>query len=183
VTVAGNDNYNAASADIAVTVKDKTSVALAVTQDSGVYGSDLADPVFDTVEGASVPVIEYEGFGSTVYARSSEKPTLPGSYWVRVSYETGTSSYSGSARFDITKAFISEAIVALATQEVYNGSEQEVNISYVLLERILTLGTDYVITAGGSATNVGDVTLEITGIGNYRGTKTITWSLRKAEYD
>ncbi|MCR4674649.1 MAG: hypothetical protein K5675_06540, partial [Lachnospiraceae bacterium] len=47
---------------------------------------------------------------------------------------------------------------------------------------LLREGVDYRIVSGGTATNVGNVNLTIEGLGNYTGTKTVSWSLQKATY-
>ena len=77
---------------------------------------------------------------------------------------------------------ISSAVIALGTQKTYNGTAQQVIIDSVTVGGTsLTKDVDYTITAGGSATNVGIVTLTITGKGNYSGTVSAQWSLQKAK--
>ena len=72
--------------------------------------------------------------------------------------------------------------ITLGTQNIYNGSPQPVVISKVKTgsATLLENGTDYTITSGGTATNVESTQLIITGMGNYTGTKSAYWTLRKA---
>lgn len=81
-------------------------------------------------------------------------------------------------KVNITRKNISGATISLGTQKTYNGSEQDVVISKVTVDGTdLTAGSDYTITSGDKATNVGDNTLVIEGKGNYTGTARATWTL------
>lgn len=81
-------------------------------------------------------------------------------------------------KVNITQKNISGATITLGAQKTYNGSEQDVVISKVTVDGTdLTAGSDYTITSGGKATNVGDNTLVIEGTGNYKGTASAKWSL------
>ena len=76
---------------------------------------------------------------------------------------------------------ISGAVITLGTQKTYNGTAQDVVITSVEVDgTTLTKGTDYIITSGGTATDVGNNTLKITGKGNYTGTAQKDWSLQRA---
>ena len=88
--------------------------------------------------------------------------------------------YERTAPKNISDASVS---ITLGTQNTYNGSQQNVVISSVQDgNTLLREGVDYRIVSGGSATNVGNVNLTIEGLGNYTGTKTVSWSLQKATY-
>ena len=81
-------------------------------------------------------------------------------------------------KVNITQKNISGATISLGTQKTYNGSEQDVVISKVTVDGTdLTAGSDYTITSGDKATDVGDNTLVIEGKGNYKGTASAKWSL------
>ena len=182
VTVAGNDNYNGTTEDIAVTVKSKAASVLEVTHAGGQYSYDLPDPVFSSAGAVTEPLIEYEG-NSVVYARQTAKPTAVGIYRVYVSYETDTVIYSGSTQFSITKAYLPNAEITLGTQALYDGSLHEINIDSIVLNgRTLVYGTDYYLSGDTTANLVVNKTVTVNGTGNYFGEKDITWSLRKADY-
>lgn len=95
-----------------------------------------------------------------------------------------TVTANANAKFNIVEPpkDLSAAVITLGTQKIYNGSAQEVVITSVTVDSTpLTKDTDYTITSGGSATNVGDTTLTITAKGSgYTGTKTASWTLQKA---
>lgn len=76
---------------------------------------------------------------------------------------------------------ISAAVVTLASGTLtYNGSAQTKQVASVVVDgKTLLAGTDYTIS-GNSATNAGSYTLTITGIGDYEGTVTKTWTIAKA---
>ena len=54
----------------------------------------------------------------------------------------------------------------------YNGSEQKIAPVVKDGEKVLVEGTDYTVSYTEDLTNVGTVTVTVTGIGNYTGTKT-----------
>lgn len=80
-------------------------------------------------------------------------------------------------KVNITRKNISGATITLGTQKTYNGSEQDVVIDSVKDGSTTLTGSDYTITSGGKATDVGDNTLVIEGKGNYTGEASATWSL------
>ncbi len=84
---------------------------------------------------------------------------------------------------------ISNAVITLSfTEATYDGTKKEPSIvSVTLYDRLLAQGTDYetVITSadtGGasSGVNAGTVTMTFTGKGNYTGTKTATYVIKRA---
>ena len=60
---------------------------------------------------------------------------------------------------------------------VYNGDKQEWEPTVVSGGKTLTEGTDYTVSYKGDTTNVGKVTVTITGKGNYTGTVTRTYQI------
>ena len=73
---------------------------------------------------------------------------------------------------------ISNAVITLGTQEVYDGTEKSAVIDSVTLNGVEL--SDYEITSGGTATVVEETTLTIAGTGFYTGEATAVWSLEKA---
>lgn len=99
--------------------------------------------------------------------------------WVKFSnssYSDFVTSYSVS----VTAKNISGATITLNDAPTYNGSEQTITINKVEVGSTPLTTDDYDITSGNKATNVGNTTLKITGKGNYTGTASTTWSLKKA---
>ena len=77
---------------------------------------------------------------------------------------------------------ISGATITYGTQNTYNGAEQSVVIDSVKVDGTTLTSSDYTITSGGTATDVGDTPLTIKGKGNYTGTATAStaWKLQQA---
>ena len=84
-------------------------------------------------------------------------------------------------KVNITAKDIGSAVIALGAATTYTGTEQSVVIDSVKVDGTpLTNPTDYTITSGDKATDVGNTLLTIKGEGNYTGTASTTWSLQKA---
>ena len=112
-------------------------------------------------------------------------PTEAGSYTVMVTIVADNLNYysSASASFPLTiePRTITDAVLNMGTQNVYNGTEQSAVIESVTQDgKTLTAGTDYTILSGDTATNVETTSLTIRGTGNYTGEVTADWSLQKA---
>ncbi|MDD6481470.1 MAG: Ig-like domain-containing protein [Lachnospiraceae bacterium] len=74
-----------------------------------------------------------------------------------------------------------KAVIGLdQTTLVYSGEEQGPKITGVTFgNKTLTEGTDYTVTAGSTAKEPDSYTLTITGIGDYSGTATADWAIKK----
>ena len=116
-------------------------------------------------------------------ASNGAAPKNAGSYWVKASVASDANygaATSAAKAFTISAKSISGATITLNDAPTYNGSEQAITINKVeVASTSLTTG-DYDITSGNKATNVGNTTLKITGKGNYTGTASTTWSIKKA---
>lgn len=76
---------------------------------------------------------------------------------------------------------ISNAIVTLGASLTYNGSAQTQTVQSVVLNGdTISPNVDYKIS-GNVATNAGNYTLMITGIGSYSGTAYVNWSISPAQ--
>ena len=179
----GTPEYKAyaKTAAITVTVADKTSAPLAggVTQSGCTYGETLANPVFTKPTGTTITTYFYEGTltkdGS--YYTGLSKPTEAGTYTVKVTCETATHIYMGTALFTIEQKDISGMDVTLSKSTTpYTGSSQSVTVSSV---GTLILG-EYTVGGTTSGTQVGTYTVTVTGHGNYKGTADKTWEIKKA---
>ena len=69
--------------------------------------------------------------------------------------------------------------VGFISDVVYNGDEQKIAPVVTFGETTLTAGTDYEVSYSEDTTNVGEVTVTITGKGNFGGTKTATYNITK----
>ncbi len=104
VTVAESDNYMGTTGTITVTVTDKETVSLTVTQSGTTYGQTLTAPTYEEPVGTAATTVRYTGTkrdGST-YGPSASAPTDAGNYTVTVTCETGDTIYTGTASFTIS---------------------------------------------------------------------------------
>lgn len=93
---------------------------------------------------------------------------------------TGTGNFTGTIfkQFSITTCSITNAKVE-ELQNSYTFTNQEIKPTIVLKinNRTLTLGEDYTLDYDEDRTNVGSKSITITGINNYAGTKTVSYSI------
>ncbi len=124
VGAAGDDNHEPKTLYITVTVSDKDSGILTVSQDGITYGESLPDPIYlQPIEGGTETFI-YSGTKAdgTSYGPTAEKPTDAGSYTVGLTYETNDKVYHGSASFAIARKQITVRVAN--KRAVYTGFEQ-----------------------------------------------------------
>ena len=169
--------YKAYSGTITVSVTNKATATLDVSQSGCTYGETLAEPTYSAPAGTSSTVINYNGTvlkDSSTY-NSSTKPTEAGTYTVTVKCETATHIYEGtSASFTIAPKNISGMTVTLSdSTKEYSGSAQTVTVSSVGA----LAASDYDVSGATSGTNVGNYTVTVTGKGNYTGTASATWKI------
>ena len=75
---------------------------------------------------------------------------------------------------------ISDCTVSFGTQSyTYDGKEKEPTVTVKHGSTTLTAGTDYTVSYENN-TNAGTATVKVTGIGNYKGEQTVTFTITKA---
>ncbi|MBR4058755.1 MAG: hypothetical protein IKK03_02835 [Lachnospiraceae bacterium] len=191
VTFPASEQYNEAVRTITVTITDKNTAELS--------GVSLADAdykykdetklaqVYHSEPGSRVKedIIEYSGTtrSGATYARSTTPPTQAGNYTVHVTYETKDTIYTGSDDFVIRPKDISSLVtVTLGEALTYNGTEQtqtvakvyDANADYTFDE------TEYDITGNKQTDASNYYSLDISGKGNFTGTKTVSYTIAKA---
>ena len=188
VTITGIGNY---SGTVTRTYQiTPASVTVTADNKSKTYGS--ADPELTaSVEGTigtdtvSYTVTRAEGENAGTYTITASGEEIQGNY--TVSYVTGT--------FTITAQSITEpdtedpdpnylgVTVGDLGNLVYNGLSQEQEPVVKDKNKVdLVKGTDYTLSYSTDTTNVGTVTVTVTGIGNYTGTVTRTYEITPAPY-
>ena len=190
IPVTNATNYN--NYDITVTVKAlakssiPTSVLNAITGYSGTYDGTAHDAVVKGDAVTSDYTLTYSDSENGTYldTKTVKDVADSGPVWVKVS-RPGYADAKTSVSVTVTAKDITDATITLGTQKTYTGKSQDVVISSVKVSGItaaLVKGQDYTITSGGSATNVEETELTITGTGNFTGTATATarWTLVKA---
>nr|MCR5117390.1 InlB B-repeat-containing protein [Lachnospiraceae bacterium] len=177
-------NYDIECSNGFLTVTEKETRQLAITQDSVEYNPDsqIADPNYQDIPGPiTFENIVYSGLKRNgVQYFSPDKPTEAGQYTVKVEIETEEVRYFGTKEFNILPLDISLASVTLGETLTYKGYIQNQIVSEVKVGDI-TLGEyDYSVT-GESATDAGTYELTVTGIGsNYTGSVTKQYTVEKA---
>ena len=148
-------------------------VSLRVTDwDYGVHSDAKNGPFYCAAAGVTVA---YTGRNGTTY-NSTTLPTDAGDYTVTATY----GGMTASADFTISRRDLSYASANFGTQRTYSGDAQGVALDSVTCDgKTLVRGTDYTITGGDTATNVGLVSLTLAGKGNYTGTRSDYWTLQK----
>ena len=97
----------------------------------------------------------------------------------------GTNYKSGSAKYTLTvvdgKTDVSELTVSLsATSYTYDGNAKEPAVTVKNGSTTLTSRTDYTVSYSDN-TNAGIATAKVTGAGKYKGEKSVTFTINKAE--
>ena len=182
VTFGQSTNYYGGTKIITVTVVNKDTAALTVTQADTTYGTALADPQYAGKSWTTVPSKSYTGTTATGEAySSSEKPTAAGNYVVTVTGEDENYIYSGNAAFKIDPKSIAGASVTFGAQDTYDGLSKAVKNMTVKDGSNALTGSDYDIISGGAAIDVAEQQVTIEGKGNYTGTATSAakWKLQK----
>lgn len=113
-------------------------------------------------------------------------PTNAGTYYVKAfmaSDGSHAAAESNVLSFTISPKDIAGADITLASDSLpYNGTEQTVSITSVLLDETPLNSGDYDIQSGGRATDAHDsITLTIRGKNNYSGTASKIWKITKID--
>ena len=166
---ATNPNYEDALGQATVTITPK-AVTVTANDKSKVYGDD--DPALDaTVSGTlgtdtvAYTVSRAAGEDVGTYTITPAGDAAQGNY--AVTYATGTLTITAPSITDETRFAVSQP-----ADVVYNGLEQRqgVTVHDSTTGKDLAEGTDYTLSYSDDVTNVGTVTVTVTGIGNYTGT-------------
>lgn len=182
VPVTGATNYEDYQITVTVTVGDKAldSNTMKVNLEDWTYGDTPKSPAISGVDGSNA-VYHYTGTGDTSYGPSATPPTNAGTYQVTATYETDAILYTAIADFSVLPKSIGNADITLGSSLIYNGSEQTMTVSKVIVDgQGLTENTDYTVGGTVKGTDAGDYTLTINGTGNYAGTAEKTWNIAKA---
>ena len=114
-------------------------------------------------------------------ASDGAAPKNAGDYWVQATLAADSSYGSATSvakKFTISQKALTDSMITLGTQATYDGSAHGPVYSVKDGTTVLNKGTDYIETSGfNPLTNVGNMTLGISGAGNYTGEAIATWSL------
>ena len=150
-----------------------TITAATFVETNLVYNQQEQSPVINQVLAGEL-VVPAEG-----YVVTNNKATNVGNYTATI---TGQGNYQGSvtAQFSIIPADAQLFAITLVPEEfTYNGQEQKPTVTVKDGETTLVEGTDYTL-AFSPCINAGTVIVTATGKGNYAGTQTATYVIKKA---
>ena len=183
-------NYSFTAGSYTFDIKAGTS-SISITGDPGkTYdGNAVADPaVSQTGSTGAVTYTYYTDAACTSKtttasgaASDGAAPKNAGDYWVEAALAAGSSYGSATSiakKFTISQKALTDSMITLGTQATYDGSAHGPVYSVKDGTTVLNKGTDYIETSGfNPLTNVGNMTLGISGTGNYTGEASATWSL------
>ena len=175
VSISGMGNYSgSATAHFTITKADISKAAVTLEKSSYTYdGSAKTPSVTVSLNGKTLLL-------NTDYSVSYDKNTEVGTADAIIS---GMGNYTGNttATFTITKADISEAAVTLEKSSyTYDGSAKTPSVTVSLNGKTLLLNTDYSVSYDKN-TEVGTADAIISGMGNYTGNTTATFTITKAD--
>ncbi len=192
-TVLYSKNINAGTATITVTGKGnyggtatgtfeikKTDIAPVVSLEGWTYGTRAHTPSVevDSNPGKGKATYEYSKQGKDTW--STTVPTEAGDYTVKATVAETANYHSGTGTADFTIAPTSLAAASVtASAQTYTGSGLEPEPTVTLGAKTLTAGTDYTVSYSENV-NAGTAAITVTGKGNYEGTATGTFEIKKA---
>ena len=164
----------AATASPATTELTKANTTISVTAPTynGKAQAAKVTKVTAKINGKTITL--KEGVDYTV---NVSKATKAGA---RVYYRvTGMGKYSGTI-LKATKVAAQTRFSAKAAAKTYTGKAQTTKVTVTYGGKVLKRGTDYKITGTVRATKAGKYAVKVTGINNFKGTKTIYYTINKA---
>ena len=184
VTAEATQNYERAEATFTVTVAAKSTEKLTHFQMTGwTYGGAPNQPSYETVSGVidgTLKTTYAVKYADKTYGDFTEKvPTNAGTYAVKVTFETASSVYTGTADFIISpKSLTTEMVTSIASQ-TYTGKKLSTTATLADNKTPLVDGTDYAIVSYKDNVNAGTntATAIIEGRGNYTGTINVSWTI------
>ena len=175
VSISGMGNYSgSATAHFTITKADISKAAVSLEKSSYTYDGSAKTPA------VTVSLNDKTLLLNTDYSVSYDKNTEVGTADAIIS---GMGNYTGNttATFTITKADISEAAVTLEKSSyTYDGSAKTPAVTVSLNDKTLLLNTDYSVSYDKN-TEVGTADAIISGMGNYTGNTTATFTITKAD--
>ena len=185
-----NGNYSFTAGSYTFDIKAGTS-SISITGDPGkTYdGNAVADPaVSKSGSTGAVTYTYYTDAACTTKTTTASgavsdgaAPKNAGDYWVEATLAADSSYGSATSiakKFTISQKALTDSMITLGTQATYDGSAHGPVYSVKDGTTVLNKGTDYIETCGfNPLTNVGNMTLGISGTGNYTGEASATWSL------
>ena len=151
---------------------------------SGATVSAISAKTYRAAAWMPAPIVKVGGVTltkGTDYTLSYTGNTLPGTAKVII---TGKGNYTGTrtVSFTISKRSVSEAGVTYTKSYIYNGTARKPSptVKVTLNGKLTTLkrGADYTVTYSSNI-KAGTAKMTITGTGNFKGSKTVSFTIKK----
>ena len=185
VHVKGDDNHTTSETISSTITIDSTSMTYESGDYTGVYDEQPHSITLDVTEPEETIIYystetelnssNYSTVGTTTKPQKTNVSDTGTIYWYIKSNNSNYDDISGSNTVTITPKNIAGNDIDIelsSTSLPYSGTEQKPETTVKLGETTLVEGVDYTVTYPEDATNVGEKTVTITGIGNYAGTET-----------
>ena len=175
ISVAEGDNYLAA---------DNLELGTLTITGTIIYAPTLG--TFPTYNGKEQTIALVDSVNSAgKYTVSGNTGTDAGTYTLTLAlndpdnaeWDKGGENGVLNLKWEILPKSVADAEITVGEALVFNGAEQIQTFIVKLDETTLVAGTDYTIE-GDKATEAGDYTATITGIGNYAGKATASWKMK-----
>ena len=151
---------------------DGGQLTIAVPEDRTYTAGAIEATITNTLKTGADVTVDYSGDGLM-----DGKPVNVGTYTATIRLGDA----EATVRFTITAASLGGAAVVLEEATyTYDGTEKTPGVTVTLDEKTLTKDTDYTVTYSDNV-NAGTATVTVTGMGNFTGTKEITFVINKAE--
>ena len=177
-------SYNGYTCDVTITVKPETMTGISITSEPNmIYNSGDKLNLTGLVVSAQYASGDTAELGSGVYATDPAKNTeltVAEHNGRRITVKVGSFTAETTAVLTVRPADISGAsIAAVGPFEYDNGNEIKPTPAITLGEKTLENGVDYDLSYENNI-NVGTATLTATGKGEYQGTVSTTFEIKKA---
>ena len=173
--VMGDQNHNDVEAqNFKVTIDKAALTAATLAKTSLVYNQQEQTALVASVSAGTLTVPE----GS--YEVTGNKGTNVGTYTATI---TGKGNFKGSVTAQFSIVADAEAVLVMtldATEYVYDGTEKKPAVTVKNGETVLVEGTDYTLAYANNV-NAGTAKVTATGKGNYASTKTVEYTIKKAQ--
>ena len=176
MTIVGTGNFTGTkNIEFTINKLDVSTCDIGLTPTQFVYDGNAKEPAVTVYSnGVVIPEDQYDVAYTNNTAIGTATATVTGK-----TYCTGTNSKNFTIGESLVEAVDIATCNASAASVTYNGSEQKAAVTVKTSDNstVLKENVDYTLSYSGDLVNVSQVTVTITGKGNYKGTKTLTYTM------
>ena len=175
--VVPDQNHNGVAAQFMSVAIYKAALTTVLLENASlVYNQQAQSPVIIGVKAGALDV------PATAYTVSGNTATTVGNYELTVTPKDDAQNYAGTAKaaYSIVAADAQMFTISDIATQTYSGQPLKPAVTVTDGTTVLTESIDYTLTYDNNL-NVGTATVTATGIGNYVGTQTKTFTIQKAD--